>query len=116
MKTKNAKKDNFLDYIPEYCEGIELIQEECQEVILVKRKNRLLSKYREKDRAGRIELDSLGGYVCKNIDGKHSVFEIAQQLENEFGEKAEPLYQRLILFLKILNQKNLIKYKNIKCQ
>jgi len=48
------------------------------------------------------------------IDGKTSVRDIGVVVEEDFGEKVEPLYGRLANFLSILERNNLILYSNLK--
>ena len=47
----------------------------------------------------KIELDEYASFVFNQIDGKKSIKEIGEVLEIKFGEKAHPLYERLLLFL-----------------
>lgn len=47
----------------------------------------------------KIELDEYGSFVFSNIDGKKTVKEIGKELELKYGEKAHPLYERLLIFL-----------------
>lgn len=55
-----------------------------------------------------IELDDFGSFVWKCVDGKHSIYEIGDDVRKQFGEKAEPLYERLCSFFKILHQYSFI--------
>ncbi len=48
----------------------------------------------------RISLDEYGSYVFLQIDGKRTIKDIGENLEIKYGEKAYPLYERLLLFLK----------------
>ncbi|MBL4935323.1 PqqD family protein [Clostridium sp. YIM B02515] len=48
----------------------------------------------------RISLDEYGSYVFLQINGKTTIKDIGESLENKYGEKAYPLYERLLLFLK----------------
>ncbi|WP_100065161.1 PqqD family peptide modification chaperone [Miniphocaeibacter massiliensis] len=45
------------------------------------------------------ELDEYSSYVFLLIDGVNSIEKIGELLENHFGEKIQPLYERLLLFL-----------------
>lgn len=47
----------------------------------------------------RISMDEYGGYVFLQIDGKKTVKDIGENLEAKYGDKAHPLYERLLLFL-----------------
>ena len=47
----------------------------------------------------RTSLDEYGSYVFLLIDGMKTVQDIGEDLEAKYGEKAHPLYERLLLFL-----------------
>lgn len=47
----------------------------------------------------KIHLDEYGSYVFLLIDGMKTVKEIGENLEVKYGDKAHPLYERLLLFL-----------------
>ena len=47
-------------------------------------------------------------FVWRQIDGRHSVYEIGQLLHETFGEEAEPLYERLSVYMKQLENNGLI--------
>jgi hypothetical protein len=44
-------------------------------------------------------LDEYGSYVFLQIDGRKTVKDIGEDLEAKFGDKAHPLFERLLLFL-----------------
>ena len=46
------------------------------------------------------------------MDGEKSIFQIGQAVREEYGEKAEPLYERLSRFMKILHEQHYIVYEN----
>ncbi|MBU5484268.1 PqqD family protein [Clostridium sp. MSJ-11] len=47
----------------------------------------------------RISIDEYGSYVFLQINGKKTVKDIGENLEAKYGDKAHPLYERLLLFL-----------------
>ncbi|MDW8800272.1 PqqD family protein [Clostridium sp. A1-XYC3] len=47
----------------------------------------------------KITLDEYGSYVFLQIDGKKTIKDIGESLEAKYGEEANPLYERLLLFL-----------------
>jgi hypothetical protein len=47
-------------------------------------------------------LDSIGTFVWQRCDGDRTVSEIARAMRSEFGEKAEPVEDRLVQFLRTL--------------
>ena len=44
-------------------------------------------------------LDEYGSFIFLQIDGKKTVKDIGESLEVKYGEKVQPLYERLLLFL-----------------
>ena len=56
------------------------------------------------------DLDS-DEYVWKEIDGEQNIYEIGQKVKEHFGKEAEPLYERLTTFFRILAENKYITYK-----
>lgn len=54
----------------------------------------------------RIKLDALGSFVFRNIDGCLSVGGLGELVEAEFGEKAHPIYPRLLTFLSYMERQS----------
>jgi len=61
----------------------------------------------------KVKLDDVGSFVWERCDGKKTVKEIAHGLKEEFGEKVEPLYNRLALFLQNLEKNRFIYFKGL---
>ncbi|MCP2620391.1 PqqD family protein [Candidatus Aminicenantes bacterium AC-334-E05] len=59
----------------------------------------------------RIRLDEIGSYVWELCNEENTVSEIGIKLKERFGEKIEPVYDRLIIFLKQLERGKCIKFK-----
>lgn len=59
----------------------------------------------------KIRLDSVGSFIWEHCDGNFRVKEVAERLENKFGEKVEPLNERLVLFLQSLGRSHFIIYR-----
>ncbi|MFB0566584.1 MAG: PqqD family protein [Candidatus Aminicenantaceae bacterium] len=59
----------------------------------------------------KVKLDSVGSFIWKHCDGNLTVKELAKGLKDEFGDKLEPLYDRLALFLQNLEKNRFIYYK-----
>ncbi|MGL4730218.1 MAG: PqqD family protein [Clostridium sp.] len=47
----------------------------------------------------KISLDEFGSYVFLQIDGKKTIKDIGENLKSKYGDKVNPLYERLLLFL-----------------
>lgn len=52
----------------------------------------------------RIRMDEYGSCVFLQFDGRKNVREIGDSLEEIYGEKVQPLYERLLLFITHLEQ------------
>ncbi len=61
----------------------------------------------------RVKLDDVGSFIWEQCDGKTPVKHVAQSLKEEFGEKIEPLHDRLALFLQHLERNHFIVFKGL---
>ena len=59
-------------------------------------------KILKKPKVSQIHLDEMGNFVWPLIDGTRTVYEIAKLVKAEFGDKAEPLYDRLVQYIRNL--------------
>ena len=114
-KKNLEKKDiNFLELIP--VKNIKWEKREGGLIVLLKPKfkNKFFVKYflhKMKRPFFRIKLDEIGSYVWELCNEQNTVFEIGEKLKERFGEKIEPVYERLSLFLKQLEKGECIKFK-----
>lgn len=53
-------------------------------------------------------LDAYGSFVWSHCDGQYTVGDIARLMSEEFGPEAEPVMERLIVFLRMLINRKLI--------
>ncbi len=56
----------------------------------------------------RLTLDEVGTFAWDRFDGRTPVKEIASEMEDKFGEKVQPVYDRLGLFLNQLSRARII--------
>lgn len=114
--SKNKKSENYLDFIPAHDERfVSKTDENGNVTIFVENKgffNRAAQMVLKKPKVSQIHLDEMGNFIWPVIDGKHSVYEIAVLVKDEFGEKAEPLYNRLVQYIKTLESYGFIKIIN----
>lgn len=59
-----------------------------------------------------LSLDVHSAFVWSHCDGTHTVGEIAQRFAEKFGPEAEPVMERLVVFLRILLGKKLIDLRD----
>lgn len=56
-----------------------------------------------------VELDEIGSVLWKNCDGIRNLHEISEEMKSIFGEKIDPVYDRLLQYVGILKTNNFIK-------
>ena len=52
----------------------------------------------------------MGSFIWPLIDGEKSILEIGEYVETHFGEKANPLYERLAKYFQILESYGFINW------
>jgi len=57
----------------------------------------------------RVHLDAVGSFVWLRLDGEATVAEIADAMHREFGDKVEPVEDRLVNFLRTLERGRFVK-------
>ncbi len=72
--------------------------------------NRLAQKWLKRPRWSRVELDDLGSFVWRQMDGERTVRQLGELVEENFGEAAHPLYERLYGYLQILYSYGFIRW------
>lgn len=107
-----SKKDNFLELIPIKTEQYKAIKTETGITqILVPRNgmlDRIVRVFKKTPEVMKIDLDEYGTFVWNLIDGKRNIKEIGEQLNLEFGDEVEPLYERLVIYINILRNNKFI--------
>ena len=61
----------------------------------------------------KIKLDDIGSFIWGLCDGRKTVKEIGGKLKEQFGDKVEPLYERLGAFFQNLEKNKFITFKNL---
>lgn len=110
-KKKETKDDNFLLYIPKLKHTA--WEKRNNKVLLIFYHNKSIEKFVrwlvKKPYVSDIELDEMGSVVWQQIDGKQTVFEIGEKLKEKYGEKCDPVYDRLIMYLRYLVRKGWVQ-------
>lgn len=73
--------------------------------------NRVAQRFFHKPKISQIHLDETGSFLWSRMDGKKDIIALSKELKEEFGEKAEPLYERLAKFFQILDSYHFIQWK-----
>lgn len=112
-RNKKAVSGNYLDYIPVHNEKYKYSIDDSGNVIIFIENtglfNRIAQKCFKKPEVSQIHLDEMGNFIWPLIDGKRSILDISKLVHEEFGEKAEPLYNRLVQYIRNLESYEFIK-------
>ncbi len=73
--------------------------------------NKIAQTLFKKPKISYVHLDENGSFVWPLIDGENDIIKIGEAVKEHFGEKAEPLYERLAKFFKILESYKFISFK-----
>ena len=99
--------ENFLENIPRRNENIGWKTDDNGKVTLEKENkgitNRIFQILFKKPRISYIHLDEMGSFVWPIIDGESNIIEIGKAVSEHFGDKAEPLYERLAQYFQVLH-------------
>ena len=119
MRNKRKKEGsdiNYLDLIPRRNEALKWHRDLKDRVILEVENtgvmNTIAQKVFNKPRFTKVHLDAQGTFIWPLIDGEKTVADIAALVKEEFGEKAEPLYPRIVKYFQIVESYNFIEFIN----
>ena len=114
-KTKNNSLKNYLDYIPVHNDKYSYTVSDTGEVtIFMENKgafNKIAQVCFKKPKVSQIHLYEMGNFIWVLMDGKRTVYDISQLVKEHFGEKAEPLYNRLVQYIRNLESYGFITLK-----
>lgn len=113
---KKKSSVNLLELIPVLNPHLALEQDEDQKtvIVVIPRSSwieRFSIRFLKQPAVNKVKLDHIGSFVIRLCDGKHTVDEIKQKVELQFGEKAEPSLPRLAKFLEIIEMNGWMKWK-----
>mgnify|MGYP002802285968 CR=1 FL=1 len=115
MRNKRKKEGsdiNYLDLIPRRNEALKWHRDLKDRVILEVENtgvmNTIAQRVFNKPRFTKVHLDAQGTFIWPLIDGEKTVADIAALVKEEFGEKAEPLYPRIVKYFQIVESYNFI--------
>lgn len=108
------KEKNYLELIP-VRSGKYTWEDECG-VVTIRMTHtgvydRIAQKLFRTPAVSRVELDAYGSFLWREIDGTRCVGELGDLLRGEYGEAAEPLYDRLVRYLQILRNNGFILFR-----
>ncbi len=115
MKKKKKNHENYLERIPVRNESLNWETDENGKVTLsIENKgimNRIAQICFKKPKISYIHLDEMGSFIWQLLDGEASVLSLGEKVEVQFGEDAQPLYERLAQYIRILESYGFIMTK-----
>ncbi|MGB9702561.1 MAG: PqqD family protein [Candidatus Kapaibacteriota bacterium] len=115
-KRKIPKKTNFLELTPISKIQFEKLDEDKVLLLIPRFKSKFAQKYlipKFQNKYIKANLDEFGSSTYLLIDGNRNVYEISNLLREKYGEKVEPVYERVTKFFGYLYQYGLITFKEI---
>lgn len=114
-KRKEVISKNYLEKIPSRPEHIKWNADENGIVTLDIENtgfmNRMAQKLFRKPKVSYIHLDEMGSFVWPLLDGEKNIIELGELVKERFGDKANPLYERLAKYFQILDSYQFIEWK-----
>ncbi|MBE5942297.1 MAG: PqqD family protein [Lachnospiraceae bacterium] len=112
MRNKKQKDSNYLDFVPKRNENFSWETDESGTVVVsVEHKgffDKIAQKYFGKPAVSQIHLEEMGSFIWPLIDGERDVMQIGKEVKEHFGEKAEPLYPRLVQYMAMLENQGFV--------
>ena len=105
MKKKIVIPKNYLENIPKRTDIKWEKDDGGLVTLIVENKgwvNRIAQVFFKRPNFSNIHLDENGSFVWLLIDGETDIIKIGEKVKERFGENAEPLYERLAQFFKML--------------
>lgn len=72
--------------------------------------NKIAQKFFKRPKVSYISLDEYGSFVWQQMDGYKTIYEIATQVKEKYGDAAEPLIERITKYFQILYSNHFIGY------
>lgn len=115
MKINKQINANYLERVPAKSDGLGWETDENGIVTISKQNkgifNRIAQLLIKKPKISYIHLDELGSFVWPLIDGERDIITLGVFVKEKFGDKAEPLYERLAKYFKVLESYGFISFR-----
>ena len=114
MKKKELSK-NYLERIPMRPEHINWSKDE-NGIVTLDIKNKgffhfIAQKCFKKPKVSHVHLDEMGSFIWPLLDGEKDIVVLGELVKEHFGEKAEPLYERLAKYFQILDSYSFVNWR-----
>lgn len=112
LMRKNSVNVNLLELTPVAKYSHQVNSDGLIDVLVPRFKGSIMQKFvpKSKSKFIRANLDVIGTEVWRLIDGKRKVSDIAIAIDEKLGEKVQPVYDRLNVFLTQLHNNGFIYF------
>ncbi len=118
MKEKRSRQQIIEDYkkaVPCRKDGVSWDSEDDGLVVIHMENTGLFNKIAQvvfkKPRISHIHMEENGSFIWNLMDGTRTVSDIGELVHEHFGEKAEPLYERMIRYFELLERYGFLSWK-----
>ncbi len=113
MKQKKIP-ENFLERKPVLADWFRWTEESGAVTLEIENKgimNRICQKLFKKPPVSYVHLDEMGSFLWPHMDGEKDIIQLGELVKERFGEDAEPLYERLAVYMQRLESYRFILWK-----
>ncbi len=113
MPVEEKQPRNLYDLMPQRLVQFEKDEKDRVTLLVPKFRKGFMARWlqpRLRRPAFRIKLDDYGSFVWLRCDGKTDVRTIGEQMKSQWGEDAEPIFDRIERFLQQLEHSEFIKF------
>lgn len=110
----SRRKKNFLDYAPARAPALAWREEDGTVVVDMLHTGvyaAIAQRLFHRPRVSHIRLDEYGSFLWRRMDGHTDVATLGVLLEAEFGPAVQPLYSRLVQYMRALRDNRFILLK-----
>lgn len=117
-KKKKVISKNYLEKIPMRHYNVDWKTEKDGKITLEIENtgwaNRIAQTLFKRPKTSFVHLDEMGSFLWPKLNGEQTIIELGVLVKEHFGEKAEPLYERLATYFRILESYHFITFKEVK--
>lgn len=110
---KKQNQENYLERIPKRASHLTWSEDAGKVTLAVENRgwmNRICQKLFRKPPVSYIHLDETGSFLWPLLNGEENLIALGEHLKEAFGDAAEPLYERLAQYLRILDSYGFITW------
>lgn len=115
MRKEKAVSENYLERRPKRKEQIQWSKDE-DGIVTLHIVNSgffhwIAQKFFKRPKISHVHLDEMGSFVWPLLDGEKDIIALGKLVKEHFGDKAEPLYERLAKYFQILESYTFIQWE-----